>query len=29
MYDDWDVTHKRGDMPKSVWDYLKAKGSSR
>ncbi|MEO8062691.1 MAG: acyl-CoA dehydrogenase [Pseudomonadota bacterium] len=26
MYDDWDVTHKRGDMPPKVWDYLKAKG---
>jgi acyl-CoA dehydrogenase len=26
MYDDWDVTHIRGDMPKEVWDYLKAKG---
>jgi acyl-CoA dehydrogenase len=26
MYDDWDVTHKRGDMPTKVWDYLKSKG---
>jgi acyl-CoA dehydrogenase len=26
MYDDWDVTHKRADMPKHVWDYLKHKG---
>jgi acyl-CoA dehydrogenase len=26
MYDDWDVTHIRGDMPKEVWDYLKSKG---
>jgi acyl-CoA dehydrogenase len=26
MYDDWDVTHKRADMPKHVWDYLKQKG---
>ena len=26
MYDDWDVTHKRGDMPPKVWDYLKHKG---
>lgn len=26
MYDDWDVTHRRGDMPKHVWDFLKSKG---
>jgi acyl-CoA dehydrogenase len=26
MYDDWDVTHKRADMPPHVWDYLKQKG---
>src|SRR5689334_6403317 len=26
MYDDWEVTHKRGDMPGKVWDYLKHKG---
>ena len=26
MFDDWDVTHKRGDMPPHVWDYLKQKG---
>jgi acyl-CoA dehydrogenase len=26
MYDDWDITHKRADMPKHVWDYLKQKG---
>src|SRR5689334_19581374 len=26
MYDDWEVTHKRADMPKHVWDYLKQKG---
>jgi acyl-CoA dehydrogenase len=26
MYDDWEVTHKRGDMPPRVWDYLKQKG---
>ena len=26
MYDDWEVTHKRGDMPEHVWDYLKQKG---
>jgi len=26
MYDDWDITHKRADMPPKVWDYLKSKG---
>src|SRR6185436_3534967 len=26
MFDDWDITHKRADMPKHVWDYLKHKG---
>jgi acyl-CoA dehydrogenase len=26
MYDDWEVTHKRADMPPHVWDYLKQKG---
>jgi acyl-CoA dehydrogenase len=26
MIDDWDITHKRGDMPPQVWDYLKSKG---
>ena len=26
MFDDWDVTHKRADMPKHVWDYLKKQG---
>ena len=26
MYDDWDVTHRRADMPPRVWDYLKSKG---
>jgi acyl-CoA dehydrogenase len=26
MYDDWDITHKRADMPKHVWDFLKQKG---
>jgi len=26
MYDDWEVTHKLGDMPEKVWDYLKHKG---
>jgi acyl-CoA dehydrogenase len=26
MFDDWDVTHKRADMPPHVWDYLKKQG---
>jgi acyl-CoA dehydrogenase len=26
MLDDWDITHKRGDMPPAVWDFLKSKG---
>lgn len=26
MTDDWDVTHKRGDLPPHVWDYMKQKG---
>jgi len=26
MLDDWDITHKRGDMPPHVWDFLKSKG---
>jgi acyl-CoA dehydrogenase len=26
MFDDWDITHRRGDMPPKVWDYLKSKG---
>jgi acyl-CoA dehydrogenase len=26
MLDDWDITHKRGDMPPEVWDFLKSKG---
>jgi len=26
MYDDWDTTHKRGDMAPRVWDYLKRQG---
>jgi acyl-CoA dehydrogenase len=26
MLDDWDITHRRGDMPPAVWDFLKAKG---
>jgi acyl-CoA dehydrogenase len=26
MFDDWDVTHKRADMPPKVWDFLKSRG---
>src|SRR5690349_3203684 len=26
MLDDWDITHKRGDMPPQVWDFMKSKG---
>ena len=26
MVDDFDITHRRGDMPKEVWDFLKSKG---
>ena len=26
MYDEWEVSHKRGDMPPKVWDFLKSKG---
>jgi acyl-CoA dehydrogenase len=26
MIDDWDITHKRGDLPPQVWDYLKSQG---
>src|SRR5688572_5458876 len=26
MLDDWDITHKRADMPPHVWDFLKSKG---
>ncbi|MCE3284096.1 MAG: fadE, partial [Steroidobacteraceae bacterium] len=26
MVDDWDVTHRRADLPPEVWDYLKKKG---
>ncbi|MFO1426586.1 MAG: acyl-CoA dehydrogenase [Steroidobacteraceae bacterium] len=26
MIDDFDITHRRGDLPKEVWDFLKAKG---
>ncbi len=26
MIDDWDITHRRADLPPEIWDYLKAKG---
>ena len=26
MVDDWDVTHRRADLPPEVWDYLKKNG---
>ena len=26
MIDDFDITHRRGDLPKEVWDFLKQKG---
>jgi len=26
MVDDWDITHRRADLPPQVWDYLKKKG---
>ncbi len=26
MADDWDITHKRADLPPHIWDYLKSKG---
>jgi len=26
MMDDWDIRHNRADLPKEVWDYLKAEG---
>ncbi len=26
MIDDWDVTHRRADLPPEVWDFLKQKG---
>ena len=26
MVDDWDITHRRADLPPHVWDYLKSKG---
>src|SRR5918994_5047817 len=26
MIDDWDITHRRADLPPHIWDYLKSKG---
>ena len=26
MLDDWDITHRRGDLPPQVWDFIKSKG---
>ena len=26
MLDDWDITHRRGDMPREVWDFLTSRG---
>jgi acyl-CoA dehydrogenase len=26
MLDDWDITHKRGDLPPQVWEFMKTKG---
>jgi acyl-CoA dehydrogenase len=26
MLDDWDITHRRGDLPPEVWDFIKAQG---
>jgi len=26
MVDDWDITHRRADLPPEVWDYLKRQG---
>jgi acyl-CoA dehydrogenase len=26
MLDDWDITHRRADLPPQVWEYIKSKG---
>ncbi len=26
MIDDWDITHRRADLPPEIWDYLKTRG---
>ncbi len=26
MLDDWDITHRRADLPREVWDFIKAQG---
>ena len=29
MLDDWDITHRRADLPPQVWDFLKKQGLLR
>jgi acyl-CoA dehydrogenase len=26
MLDDWDITHRRADLPAAVWDFIKSRG---
>ena len=26
MLDDWDITHRRGDLPPEVWEFMKSRG---
>ncbi len=26
MLDDWDITHRRADLPRQVWDFIKSQG---
>src|ERR1700683_3567317 len=26
MLDDWDITHRRADLPAQVWDFIKSRG---
>jgi acyl-CoA dehydrogenase len=26
MLDDWDITHRRADLPREVWEFLKSRG---
>ena len=26
MIDDWDITHRRADLPPHLWDFIKSKG---
>ena len=28
MLDDWDITHRRADLPPQVWDFLKSQAAS-